>query len=72
MAGPGATLDAPDFYPWAAPNPGMETWFDALPVPEQWRLVDEFLAEGEAGEPAELDLEAFFARMKAKYQSDEL
>jgi hypothetical protein len=51
MADPAPNIDGPDIYPWEWPTPEQKAWFDALPVDEQWRLVDEMLEEAFSSGP---------------------
>ena len=43
MADPAPKMEGPDVYPWEWPTDEQKAWFDAQPVAEQWRLVDEML-----------------------------
>jgi acyl dehydratase len=67
MADPAPKIDGPDVYPWEWPTPEQKAWFDALPVDEQWRLVDEMLEEIDQ-EPAveTLDWDKIKARALAR------
>ena len=71
MADPAPNIDGPDIYPWEWPTPEQKAWFDALPVDEQWRLVDEMLEEAFSSGPAQpLKMEEIIAEAKARRQAD--
>ena len=63
MADPAPIAEGPDVYPWEWPTEEQKVWFDALPVDEQWRLVDEML-EAIDNEPAAEPLD--WSRIKAR------
>lgn len=67
MADPAPKMEGPDIYPWEWPKDEQKAWFDAQPVAEQWRLVDEMLQEIDS-EPATelLDWEQIKSRAFAR------
>lgn len=67
MADPAPKMEGPDVYPWEWPTDEQKAYFDALPIAEQWRLVDEMLEEAFNSGPARpLDIEAIIAEAKAR------
>ena len=65
MAEPAPLLEGPDIYPWDSPTDAQKAYFDALPVTEQWRLVDAML-EAIDTEPAFEDLDWGKIKQKAR------
>ena len=71
MADPAPKMEGPDIYPWEWPTDEQKAWFDAQPVAEQWRLVDEMLQEAFKSGPAQpLDIEEIIAEAKARRQAN--
>ena len=71
MADPAPKTDGPDVYPWEWPTDAQKAWFDAQPVAEQWRLVDEMLEEAFNSGPTEpLDMEKIIADAKARRRAN--
>ena len=71
MADPAPIAEGPDVYPWEWPTEEQKVWFDALPVDEQWRLVDEMLDEAiNSGPPKELNIDDIITQAKARRRAD--
>ena len=73
MAEPAPLLEGPDIYPWDSPTDAQKAYFDALPVAEQWRLVDAMLEEASNSGPVQkVTMEEIIAEAKERRRANGL